>query len=278
MDAGEAHDQRRHAEMSEPSHATADRAEQAMMLIGPRLYRRYIHLMRVILGVALPIFVTSYALLELIDGADFPAIVLSSFLAALNFGAQLFALVTIVFAIVDRTNRTGTLSGSLVAPAESSPARTDAKPDKSKTLWISISIAVHVAVFVLIIWQEQATPYRLDDGTEVSILDPVLFSGWIWPILAGLAGVIVLDVIRAAGQDWTIRLATIYAIPQALFCLPLAWVFSQQLIFEQRFLTDFNNGWHTPDEFYTAIALILVAWFCWSTLDQFRAARQAQHR
>ena len=29
------------------------------------------------------------------------------------------------------------------------------------------------------------------------VLDPALWSGWIWPILAGLAGLAVLDVVRA---------------------------------------------------------------------------------
>lgn len=265
------------AEMGEPSRLAASYSGRSLMLIGPRLYRRYINLLTVLLGIALPLFVAGHVILEITDGGGLPDILLSSVLVGLNLGAQLFTLVTVVFAIVDRTRRT---PGSQWAPTDL-PQHTNSGQKSRRTgttVWVSVSVAAHIALFVLILWQQRAAPYTLEDGQQVPILNPELFSGWIWPILTGLAGVIIFDVIRASGRDWTLRLATVYTVPQALFFLPLAWVFSQQLIFDQRFLPDFNSGWQTPDEFYTAVALVLIVWFCWSTVDRFRATRRPHIR
>ncbi|WP_150462001.1 HAAS signaling domain-containing protein [Nesterenkonia ebinurensis] len=267
-------------EMGEPAQLAASYTDRSMTLIGPRLYRSYISLLKVLPGTVVPLFTVGYAVLELTDGRDFTDILASSALVGLNLGAQLFTLVTVVFVILDRTDRTPDAKWSPSQLPKNRPASTkDAKPGRAATAWLGLSIAVQVAVFILIVWQHRAAPYTLDDGSQVPVLEPELFSGWIWPILTGLAAVIILDVLRAAGRTWTIRFAAIYTVAQGLFFLPLAWVFSQQLIFDQRFLDHFNNhGWHTPDEFYTGIALILIIWFCWTTFDQFRTSRQADHR
>lgn len=265
-------------EMGEPSGLAANYTDRPLMLIGPRLYRRYINVLTVLLGTVLPLFVAGYAILEVTDGRDLFDIVLSSALVGLNLGAQLFTLVTVVFAILERTGRR---AASQWTPADlpENPHPTDqAGRGKRSNLWLAVSLVAQIGLFVVILWQHRAAPYTLDNGDQVNILNPGLFSGWIWPILIGLAGVIILDVVRTSGRDWTSRLAAIYTLPQALFFLSLAWVFSQQLIFDQRFLTDFNSGWQTPDEFYTGIALILITWLALSTFDRFRLARRPLSR
>lgn len=264
-------------EMGPPSELAASYSDRPFRLIGPALYAGYIHVLKILLGAVLPLFLAGNTVLELVDGTEVAGIVTSSALVAVNLGAQLFTLVTVAFAVLDRTGRTQTAPWTASQLPENTTA-TGPPQKKNAGAWLGISIAVQVALFILILWQHNAAPYTLANGEQVSILNPDLFSGWMWPILIGLASVIILDIIRASGKDWTIPFAVIYIAPQALFFLPLAWVFSQQLIFETRFLPDFNNGWQTPDEFYTAIAVILIAWFLWSAIDQFRTAHQTHQR
>ncbi|MYX05477.1 hypothetical protein GTW98_01335 [Streptomyces sp. SID8375] len=108
----------------------------------------------------------------------------------------------------------------------------------------------HALLIALIVWQHTAQPYRTDGGIRLDVLDPGLWSGWIWPILAGLVGLATLDAIRAV-RVWTRALAVWSVCAEAAFALPLAWVLHRQEFFNPAFLSDVNGGWQTPDSFYT---------------------------
>lgn len=69
------------------------------------------------------------------------------------------------------------------------------------------------------------------------MLDPGLWSGWIWPVLAGLVGLVTLDAIRAV-RVWTRALAVWRACAEAVFALPLAWVLHRQESFNPAFVYD----------------------------------------
>ncbi|MGY4971222.1 hypothetical protein ACWGCC_18780 [Streptomyces nigrescens] len=109
-------------------------------------------------------------------------------------------------------------------------------------------VVSHALLIALIVWQHTAQPYRTDGGIRLDVLDPGLWSGWIWPILAGLVGLVTLDAIRAV-RVWTRALAVWSACAEAAFALPLAWVLHRQEFFSPDFLSDVNGGWQTPDSF-----------------------------
>ncbi|MFC9686649.1 hypothetical protein ACFTZL_43830, partial [Streptomyces sp. NPDC056948] len=133
-------------------------------------------------------------------------------------------------------------------------------------------MAWHALLIALIVWQHTAQPYRTDDGIRLDVLDPGLWSGWIWPILAGLVGLVTLDAIRAV-RAWTRSLAVWSIAAEAAFALPLAWVLHRQEFLNPAFLSDVNGGWQTPDSFYTVVVVGVLAVFAGEVVKQFREAR-----
>lgn len=261
-------------ELGPPSGLAANYCDRPLRLIGPDLYRRYIHLLKIVLGTVLPFLVLGHVGLELTDGTGFIDILRTSFVIAAHLGAQLFTLITLVFVGLERMGRTRV---SPWTPADlGSESFIGMRQDNPGGVRLRFSIAAHFVLVTLIVWQQHAVPYTLDGGGQVPIVNSDLFDGWMWPVLAGLLGIIVLDIVRLSGRAWNIWLASIYTVPQALVILPLAWAVSQQLLFDQRFLTDFNSGWQTPGEIYTAMALLVLIWFAGSTIDRFRSARASQ--
>jgi hypothetical protein len=71
---------------------------------------------------------------------------------------------------------------------------------------------------------------------------------------------------------WTVPLAVGYAVAEALFALPLAWVLYQRMFFNPDFLTTVNGGWTVPDSLYTIAILGVLAVSAIDAVKRFREA------
>ncbi|WAT95387.1 hypothetical protein [Streptomyces nigrescens] len=133
----------------------------------------------------------------------------------------------------------------------------------------------HALLIALIVWRRLRRGAQADGGIRLDVLDPGLWSGWIWPILAGLVGLVTLDAIRAvrAVRAWTRALAVWSVCAEAAFALPLAWVLHRQEFFNPAFLSDVNGGWQTPDSFYTVTVAGVLAVGAGEVVKRFREAR-----
>lgn len=255
------------SEMGDPIRLAARYADRPLALIGPSSYPTYVRLLTVLLGVVLPVAVAALMVLAVLDGEDLVGVLATGIGAVVTIGAQMIAWPTLVFALVERRTHRTVRARSTWSPDDLPAVQKSGRGAVS----CCVSAVGNALLLGLIVWQQTARPYNVD-GERLQILNPELWSGWIWPVLAGLTGVILLNLVHAITPTWTITMAGGYALSEALFALPLAWILYQQDFFNPPFLTHFNQGWTTPDEFYTALALGILIVGAWSVYGRVRDA------
>ncbi|GAA0967170.1 HAAS signaling domain-containing protein [Actinocorallia libanotica] len=260
-------------EMGDPIRLAARYADRPLALIGPDLYPAYARTLKVLLAGVLPVVVAASMAVDVLDGGDVGSAIGDGIGALLAVGAQMIAWLTVVFAVVERSRSLDRLFRGTEGwtPDDLPDAPQTEKAASASTL---ASAAFSTLLLALIIWQHVAEPYRAD-GDHMPILDPALWSGWIWPILAGLAGTVLCELVRVAVRRWTVPLATAYAAAEALFAASLIWVLHQQSLFNPDFLATVNDGkgWTVPDEFYTATILVVLVISATEVIGCFRQTR-----
>lgn len=255
-------------EMGDPIRLAAKYADRPLALIGPDLYPAYIRLLKLLLTTVLPAVVAVLVVIEVLDTNDVGAAIGSAIGGVLTVGAQMIAWLTVVFALIDRSSHRELAMVDQWTPDDLPELRQTDKRDSGAAL----SVAWNALVIALIVWQHTAEPYRAGSN-RIEVLDPALWSGWIWPILAGLAAVATLDVIRFATRSWTTVHAALHAVAQLVYALPLAWIVWQQEFFNPAFLADFNGDWTTPDAVYTGAAVIVLLVAGSEIVGRFRDVR-----
>jgi hypothetical protein len=259
-------------EMGDPIRLAARYADRPLALIGPELYPAYVRLMAVLLSTVLPIVTVVLVVIDIFENNDLGSAIGTGVGAVFTVGAQMIAWTTLVFALVERSRRR---EGAARSAGSWTPADLPElpRPDNRGT-GIIVSAVLDALMIGLIVWQHTAEPYRTGSG-RLQVLDPSLWSGWIWPILAGLAGLVVIKLVRIALRGWTVPLLIGYAVAEAVFALPLAWILYRQEFFNPAFLTGVNQGWTIPDAAYTVAALGVLAVSVSNVVKYFREKNAA---
>jgi len=259
-------------EMGDPTQLAARYADRPLALIGAELYPSYVRLLKLLLLTVLPIVTAVSVVISLWEDDSVGAAIGDGIGTILVVGGQMIAWLTVIFALVERsTYQDGSVS-SVSTGAEWSPD--DLPEGREPNEWSTSACATAVwnALLIgLIIWQRVAEPYRAD-GEGLQVLHPDLWSGWIWPILAGLAGVAALELIRIAAGGWSFATATVYAVAEALVAIPLAVVLFRHEFFNPEFLAAVNGGWQVPDAVYTIAALSVLVISAIEVGQRFREA------
>jgi len=260
-------------EMGDPTLLAARYADRPLALIGAELYPSYVRLLKVLLLTVLPIVTAVGVVISIWEGDSIGAAIGDGIGTILVVGGQMIAWLTVIFALVERSTFQDGSASSVSTGAEWSPD--DLPEGRQPNQWSTSACAAAVwnALLIgLIIWQRVAEPYRAD-GEGVQVLNPDLWSGWIWPILAGLAGVVALELIRLAAGGWSVATAAWYAVAEALFAIPLAVVLFRHEFFNPEFLAAVNGGWQVPDAVYTIAALSVLVISAIEVGQRFREAR-----
>lgn len=250
-------------EMGDPIRLAARYSGRPLALIGPDLYPAYLRLLKLLLWTVLPLITTISVVLDVLDNNDVGSAIGSGIGTVLVVGAQMIAWLTVVFALIDRIPQRAAVE---TWTPDDLPELRD--PDKGG-LAAGASVAWNVLLIGLIVWQRVAEPFRTDSGERVQVLDPALWSGWIWPVLAGLAGLVAIEVVWIGTRRWTFPLVAGYVGATALFALPLAWIVHHKEFFSSAFLADVT----VLDSFYTVTALGVLAVSAGNVIKALRDAR-----
>lgn len=263
-------------EMGDPIRQAARYAGRPLALIGPDFYPAYTRLLTVLLSTVLPVVTIAVTALDIAENSDIGSAIGTGVATLLMVGSQMIAWLTLVFALVERGRNREDRTTTSTRTWTPDDLPEDRQKDKHGA-GACASMIWHALLAGAIVWQHVAEPYRTDGagrkGEHLEILDPGLWSGWIWPVLAGLAALVVVELVRVASRGWTVALASCFAVAEAVFALPLAWMLHRQMFFNQAFLTDFNKDWTTPDTFYNGVAFVVLISGVLSVARRFRAAR-----
>ncbi|WP_067492021.1 HAAS signaling domain-containing protein [Actinomadura hibisca] len=258
-------------EMGDPVRLAARYSGRPLALIGPELYPAYLRLLKLLLATVLPLVTVAASAVDLLDGKGAGDAVGAGIGAFFVVGAQLVAWPTVVFALIERTRRDGEpLPGTPTWTPDDLP---EVPQQEGGRVAGMVSAVWNALLLGLIVWQHTAEPVRTD-GKRLQVLDPALWSGWIWPVLAGLAALVAIDLVRVGTRGWTVPLAAAHAVAQAVFALPLAWILHERLFFNPEFLGTVNGGLTVRDEFYTVAALGVLVVAGHEVFKGLRAARK----
>ena len=255
-------------ELGDPIQLAARYSDRPQALIGPRLYPTYIRLLVTMLAGVLPVVLVVMVLLDVLEAAGIGQILTTALWVVIGVGGQIIAWSTVVFALVERAQHR---SGSTGSPAPWSVANLpEPAPGNKAGPWAWASAAGNAMIFAVILWQQFARPFRTEGGEQIAVLDPALWSGWIWPILIGLLAAVVAQFLRIAARGWTRLLVGVYLVVEVLQVVPLAWILHQQMLFNPAFLAEVSQDWTTPDEVYTGAAVIVVLIAVSGVVTRFR--------
>ncbi|MFD0902425.1 HAAS signaling domain-containing protein [Actinomadura sediminis] len=253
-------------EMGDPIRLAARYADRPLTLIGPELYPTYVRVLTVLLGVALPAVTAVSVVLDVLDGGGIGPAIGTAVGTVLTVGAQMIAWLTLVFAGVERFG-----DRRLARPWTPDDLREASRPDAVTRGAVAV-VAWDALLLGLIVWQRAAEPYRVD-GERMQVLDPALWSGWIWPIIAGFVALIAVNTVPIVRRRWTVPLACGHAAAQALVTLPLAWVVHRHEIFNPDLLAALDDkDWTIPDTSYTVMTVIILVIGASDTYGAFRKA------
>ncbi|MFH8472608.1 HAAS signaling domain-containing protein [Streptomyces sp. NPDC018000] len=259
-------------EMGDPIRYAARYTDRPLALIGPDYYPTYVRLLTLLLSTVLPAITVVFVLMELADTQDVGAAVGEGVSTVLTVGAQMIAGLTVVFALAERVrNRDGELARTADWTLDDLPE--ERQPDKGGVVACA-GAAWYTLLISLIVWQHVAKPFRADgDSQGIEVLDPALWSGWIWPVLVGLAGMLAVSLARVTARGWTVRLAVLNAVAQAVFALPLAWVLHRRLLFNPDFLEVAGTDALTQ-QVYSGAAVIVLVMGVSAVVTGFRSVRR----
>lgn len=250
-------------EMGDPARLAARYTDRPTVLIGPGLYPAYTRLLTMLLTVVLPLVVVVGAAVEVLDGGDAGAAIGGAVTTIITVGGQMVAWLTLVFAAVERW-APGTKLGTWT-PDQLPPMRA---PDDKRSDAVA-HIAWHTLLIGLLVWQSTAGSVSTDSGEHIALLDPALWNGWMWPILVGLGGLVVVGVLRLAARRWTTGLVAAAVVAELVFAAPLAWILYQQQFFNPVFVADVT----VDDDFYTLATIGVVAVAAYEIVARLRTLR-----
>lgn len=259
-------------ELGDPAQLAARYADRRLQLIGPTYYLAWWRLLKLLLSFVPALVGVVVGLVEAADGDHAGGAVGAGISAAIQVTVQIGFWVTLVFAIMERTN------AKLDLPAWT----VDQLPQDSPDRQISFTdAAAAVGSLVLAIaylplqhfWSFVPDP----DGGNLPIFDPALWSFWLPFLMVVLAATLVLEIAKYRAGNWTRPLVTTNAVLDLVLAVPVIWLLQTDRLLSPELVGRFD--WMgQPDNLNTVanistVAIIVIT--LWDIVDSALKSRRA---
>lgn len=241
-----------------PAGLAASYSGRPQYLIGPDMFPAYREVLARLLPVVVPIVAVVVTVLELLDGATYLDGLLSGLGAAIATAVHFAFWVTVVFALIERTDvlreaRTEITGAARSWNVDMLPSEPADRVSVGETVGEVFTTLITIGGLLLL----RDTSWFSDSGGGFQILDPGLSEFWL-PVLIGvLLAMAALQVIVYVVGRWTILLAVVNSVLSAAFAIPVVWLALNGLLVSPEFATDV--GWPELAEGDGPVMLIVAA-------------------
>lgn len=260
-------------ELGNPAQLAARYADRRLQLIGPTYYLAWERLMKLLLSFIPALVGLIVGLVEATDGNSGDAIG-AGIGAAIQTVVQIGFWVTLVFAVLERTNTSLNLPAWTVDQLQEDYVNRQIKPVDTVAAigWLVLVIAYlplqHFHSFV-----------PGSDGDNLPILDPALWSFWLPFLMAVLVATIGLELAKFRAGRWTWPLVGVNAALDLAFAVPVIWLISTDRLLNP----DFVNRWEwlsreeNLNNLATFVIVGTVLITAWDVIDSSIKAYRNRH-
>ncbi|WP_433392658.1 permease prefix domain 1-containing protein [Micromonospora sp. KLBMP9576] len=222
-------------ELGDPAQLAARYADRRLQLIGPTYYLAWERLLKLLLSFVPATVGTLVGLVAAADGGTVGAGIGQGISAAIQVAVQIGFWVTLVFAILERTNTPLGLPGWSVDQLPEGPV------DRQITLSdVTASIAFLALFAIYLPFQHYRSFVPADGDGNLPILDPALWSFWLPFLIAVLVATIGLEIAKYRAGRWTWPLVAVNALLDLAFAVPVVWLMSTDRLLNPDFVARFE--------------------------------------
>lgn len=268
--------------LGNPSRLASEYAGRPLHLIGPDLYLAWKQVLLRLVAVVVPIVLVIQIAAQLYAGTDYVGAIVAAVGTAIVVGTQLAFWVTLVFALIERTDAAREARDEIVGA--SGRWTVEMLPDPSaegmgagETVGEVLTTLITIGGLLFLRDMSFVTD---SSGTPVPFFDPALTTFWFPVLIAVLVALGVLQVLVHVVGRWTIPLAIGNAALQLAFAVPIVVLALNGTLINPAFAAEI--GWPALAEndgivmLGVAVGVTLVSG--WEIVDAFRRARRAQRR
>lgn len=241
-------------ELGDPMRLAAEYSNQKLQLIGPDHYPTYIRLLKVLAATVLPIAGAGIIIANLLTGADAGEIASKTILTLLQLTMQLLFWVTVVFAILERTQ-----APKSMFPAWD-PSNLPDTPHGGVKIGDTIaSIFMSLVGVAYLVWQQFRSPFTDVSGAPMPSLEPSLWNLWIPVMIIGLLAGAIVEFSRYRAGGWSWRFVGLNAAAGLLVVVPLVWLAATDSLLNPPMVEQLVAiGWHDA-ALHINVSVIVIA-------------------
>jgi hypothetical protein len=205
-------------ELGNPDVLAARYADRRLQLIGPTYYLIWLRLLKLLLSFIPALVGTIFTVVEVAEGKGFGAIG-PGIVVAMQVAVQITFWLTLVFAIIERTQTVVDLPKWTVDQLPDAPARRGIP--LADTIAAVVMLVVTIGYLAL---QQFHSWVRDTDGENIPILDPALWSFWLPALIVVLVASAIFEVVKYRIGRWTWNLFGVKALLNLAFSVPVIWL------------------------------------------------------
>ncbi|MEV0429247.1 permease prefix domain 1-containing protein [Micromonospora sp. NPDC050495] len=246
-------------ELGNPAQLAARYADRRLQLIGPAYYLAWERLMKLLLSFIPALVGVVVGLVEASDGNGGGAIG-AGISAAIQAAVQIAFWVTLVFAVLERTNTSLHLPAWTVDQLQEDYTARQITPVDTVA---AIGFLVLVIAYLPIQHFHSFVPG--DGGGNLPILDPALWSFWLPFLMAVLVATIGLEFAKFRAGRWTWPLVAVNAALDLAFAVPVLWLISTDRLLNPDFVQRWEwlsqaENLHNVATFVAVGTALVTAW------------------
>ena len=278
-DAAEAAERAVLTDLGDPDKLAAGYTDRPLHLIGPRYYLEWWRLLKLLLWIVPACAAFGIALGQTLAGATFGEVVGSTVVGVMGVVMHLFFWVTLVFAILERSDGKSPLERSALTkdgPWASWSLDHLPVPRESGATFgdLIATVALLLVGAAAILWD---LLIGFVPGSDLSFLDPGLWPGWIAGlfVLMALEAVLAFLVFRVG--RWTYPLAIANAVLALVIALPALWLLAQGRLLNPEFFPTLvpEDGAEVSQIIAVITGFGIAAIAIWDIIVAFLKARRA---